>query len=206
MLRTGSNDMGCARKPRIFWDLDDTLNNLMQAWLSWRSVQGAAVVAYAELRENPPHRLLGLTKASYLESLDCFRVSDEARHLKPIPAVMGWFAEWGSGFEHHVLTARPRVAVPAAADWVFTHFGQWVRHFHYTPARRDGEVLPDMDEDKGMVIRRLGGAEYFIDDDPKNLLVARAVVTSPLLVPQPWNEGTGSMSDVLAALLSRANH
>lgn len=190
-------------KPRVIWDLDDTLNDLMRAWLCWPARPGAAL-AYGDLRENPPHRQLGLTEAGYKQSLDHFRNSDEAGRIQPLPEVLDWFVASGHGFEHHVLTARPLATVPAAAEWVFAHFGSWIRHFHFVPARRDGDNLPDLGEDKGAVIRRLGGADYFLDDDPKNLEAARDVVPHRLLVPQPWNDGAGDLTATLA-VIARGN-
>lgn len=191
--------MSPGAKPRVIWDLDDTLNDLLRAWVGWPGRPGPPL-PYGDLRENPPHRLLGLTLEEYLRSLDRFRTSDEARRLRPDPAVLGWFGERGHDFEHHVLTARPRATVPAAAEWVFTHFGPWIRHFHFVPARRAGDDLPDMGEDKGAVIRRLGGADFFLDDDPQNLAAAAGLVPHRLLVPQPWNPAEGSLAGLLASL------
>ena len=68
----------------IAWDVDDVLNNLMEAWLgeAWKPATRNARCPIRKLRENPPHRLLGVPESDYHSSLDAFRLSDGARVLK----------------------------------------------------------------------------------------------------------------------------
>ena len=187
-------------KPRVVWDLDDVLNNLMLAWLGWSERPGDRSIAYSDLHQNPPHCLLGLTEIVYKQSLDEFRNSDEARKMMPVKVVIDWFLEYGHDFDNHVLTARSRSTVPAAAEWVFRHFGEWIRHFHFVPAYRTHDKLPDMGGDKATVIRLIGGADFFVDDDRKNLEAAIDAVPFPILIPQPWNRCSGDMASALAAI------
>lgn len=190
-------------RPRIIWDLDDTLNELMRAWLGWHDLQTATAggrVAFWALSENPPHRVLGLSLEAYLASLDAFRVSPAARALRPPSAVRTWFASHGHAFEHHVISARPVGTVPAAAAWVFTHFGLWIRHFHVAPARRVHQRLPDAGRKKSEIIASLGGADFYVDDNAEELRRAQAVVRTCLLVSQPWNTGGKTLTEILAAL------
>jgi hypothetical protein len=188
-------------RPRIIWDLDDTLNELMKEWLVWRCrVDRAPAVDFADVRENPPHRLLRIDLSEYLGSLDRFRNSAEARAMAPAPGVAAWFEAHGFDFEHHVVTARPISTVPAAAEWVFRHFGRWIRHFHFAPARRPDEDVPDSGASKREIISQFSRADFFVDDSRENLEAARGLVGTVLLVPQPWNGGTGTLADVLDAL------
>jgi hypothetical protein len=198
--------MDAAHRPRIVWDLDDTLNELMREWLAWhgRRQPKAAPVRFEELRENPPHRLLGISPAEYLASLDGFRLSAEARAMRPVPEIRVWFEVHGFAFEHHVLTARPVAMAPAAAEWVFAHFGKWIRHFHFVPALRAQDNPPDQGTTKGEVIARFGGADFFVDDSRENLKAAAAAVPTCLLVPRPWNGSKGTLAEVLATLTAAA--
>jgi len=191
-------------KKTIVWDLDDTLNDLMGAWLGWYHQRNPTqrFVPFADLHENPPVRLLGVSEETYLASLDAFRLSIEGRSLSPVPAVIQWFEAQGFSYQHHVLTARPVATVSVAAEWVFAHFGRWVRHFHFVPARRTTENIPDQGEAKSDAIARLGGADFFIDDCPENINAARTVVRKCVLVPKPWNDGVGTIVDVLASLIA----
>jgi hypothetical protein len=191
-----------AVRPTIVWDLDDTLNDLMQRWLEWFLARSPALprIHFSEVVENPPDQLLGISREEYLTSLDEFRASPEARAMLPSAKLLDWFELHGFEFHHHVLTARPRATVPAAAEWVFTHFGRWVRHFHFVPACREHDRLPDEGASKSDVIASLGGVDFFVDDARENLHLARGVARVCLLMPQPWNQGAASLEDLLAAL------
>lgn len=194
-----------AQQPRIVWDLDDTLNELMRGWLNWhcaRQVPPRAVPAFGELVENPPHRLLGLALEEYQESLDRFRLSHEASALAPPPAVLAWFQRHGFDFEHHLLTARPAATVAPAAEWVFRHFGRWIRHFHFVPSFRSAARLPDQGITKRDIIQQLAPVDFVVDDSAETLDAARDVARFCLLAPQPWNHGRGTIADVLPLLTS----
>src|SRR5437667_12404182 len=113
----------------IVWDVDDVLNNLMSAWLqeAWLPAHPACKVTYSELRGNPPHEILGVTKAEYLNSLDAFRASDRAQQLTPHPEILNWLRTHGGRYRHMALTARPLASAGSTADWVFRHFGHYIR-------------------------------------------------------------------------------
>ena len=108
----------------IVWDIDDVLNNLMRRWLEdeWLPGNGDSSVSYADIRENPPCRILGCSLDDYLASLDRFRMT-KAALLDPNPEVLRWFHERGDRFLHVALTATPLVAAPVSAEWVMRHFG-----------------------------------------------------------------------------------
>ena len=56
----------------LVWDIDDVLNDLMRSWFTeeWLPTHPDCRLAYADLLENPPHRVLGIAEAEYLASLD----------------------------------------------------------------------------------------------------------------------------------------
>ena len=93
----------------IVWDVDDVLNDLMRAWFTsvWKPENPDSLQSYQDIADNPPYRSLGITRAVYLASLDAFRLSDEACHLTPNPAVLEWLRSYGDGYRHVALTARP---------------------------------------------------------------------------------------------------
>ena len=186
-------------RPRILWDLDDTLNPLMRSWLAWfgRQNPAAALPEYGALTENPPHALCGISREVYLASLDRFRLSPEAARMPVDPVVLEWFGDRGRDFEHHVLTARPAGTVAEAADWVFRNLGAWVRHFHFVPAVRAGEDLPDAGSAKSSVMGGIGRCAFFLDDTPGNFEGMEAWVDHCILVPQPWNRQSLGLAELL---------
>lgn len=195
------------RKPpelsRIFWDLDDTMNSLMEAWLQnqWKKEdRPACKVEFSQLSENPPDRILGCARQDYYLSLDRFRNSLHGSQLTPRPEILAWFQLHGFSFEHHVITARPPDTVATAAEWAFRHFGRWVRHFHYTPAARTPEKNPGPMITKGEIIRRLGGGYAMIDDSLEQLESAGDSVRLKILVPQPWNHQSKGLRECLQQL------
>jgi hypothetical protein len=186
----------------IVWDLDDVLNPFTESWLKlgWQVEHPECRTAYAELRSNPPLRELNASPDAYLDSLDRFRVSSAGRNLQPHPLLFDWFERSGDRFHHHVLTARPLKTVEAAAAWVFTRFGRWIRHFHFVPSPRPGEILPASATTKAEVLARLGPVDFFIDDSPQHVAAAAARGLRAYVFPQPWNGAELSASQILAAL------
>ena len=175
------------------------MNSLMEAWLQnqWKKEdRPACKVEFSQLSENPPDRILGCARQDYYLSLDRFRNSLRGSQLMPQPEILAWFQLHGSSFDHHVITARPPPTVATAAEWVFRHFGRWVRHFHYTPAARAPGPLIS----KGEVIRRSGGGYAMIDDSLEQLDSAGDSVGLKILVPQPWNLQSQDLQECLQQL------
>lgn len=183
----------------IVWDVDDVLNSLMRDWFeqAWLEEHPECAVSYGELRENPPHRVLGVERAAYLESADRFRASEAARAMRPNPLLLDWFREHGANYRHVALTARPMESAPEAAEWVIRHFGAWIRCFGVVPSR-SGDSLPVYDRHKGEWLSWLGGADFFVDDSVENVRRAEAMGIRTVLWPQPWN--SASASDPLGVL------
>jgi hypothetical protein len=189
-------------KLTIIWDIDDVLNNLMQAWLEceWRPQHPDCTVGFVQLRINPPHEVLGITLHEYQVSLDKFRTSEAGRNLAPAPEAIAWFEQHGAHYRHLALTARPFVAVPPAAAWVFRHFGQWIRGFGFVPSPRSGDRAPAYDREKGDWLRWIGVGDILVDDSPANQKAAMELGLKTVLVPQPWNQASGTMRDALSTL------
>jgi hypothetical protein len=185
----------------IVWDVDDVLNDLMRAWFTsvWKPANPDSLQSYQDIADNPPYRSLGITRADYLASLDAFRLSDEACHLTPNPAVLEWLRSYGDGYRHVALTARPLHSAPAAAEWIFRHFGEYFRCFGVVPSR-PGTQTPLYDRDKGDFLEWLGCADFLIDDSAENVSLAHKAGVRAILYPQPWNRAAYSVDDVLSAL------
>jgi len=178
------------------------LNDLTSAWLAraWGPSQPGHVVAYADLRTNPPHELLGIGLGDYLASLDSFRTGEGYAALQPNPRILSWLDANGERCHHVALTATAFRAAPTTAAWVLRHFGRWIREFAFVPATRAGEDLPRFDRDKSEWIARLRGPVALVDDSPANLAAAAAAGAGTVCWPQPWNGGPARPDDALAAL------
>ena len=185
----------------IIWDVDDVLNDLMRAWLTetWLPSHPNCALGYEALAENPPHRVLGITRSEYLESIDQFRASEAARHMTPNPAIVEWLSEHGSRCRHLALTARPIASVPYASEWVFRHFGTYVRAFGVVPVRLPGGS-PVYDRTKSEFLEWFGDASVLVDDCAENITAARASGIEGILYPQPWNASACAVTDVLERL------
>jgi len=185
----------------IVWDIDDVLNDLMRAWFTsvWKPGHPESQLRYQDIADNPPYRSLGIGEAEYLESLDAFRVSDAARRMAPNAAVLKWLRSYGDGYRHVALTARPLASVPAAAEWLFRHFGGHIRCFGVVPSR-PGPETPLYDRDKSDFLRWFGKGDFLVDDCEANLARVRAMGIRTVLYPQPWNGATHTVGSTLATL------
>ena len=112
--------------PLIVWDVDDVLNTLMHSWLNdWNSRNGSSY-NYEDLKENPPHQIIGISKEKYLSDLDHFRESKSGKQVSYNPFIMKWFRENGHKFHHIACTARPLESRGFQAHWVYKNFNQWI--------------------------------------------------------------------------------
>jgi len=186
----------------IAWDVDDTLNDLMRVWLEkWYLPRNRRCRAgYAGLRENPPHKALGLTLPAYQRSCDEFRLSGHYAAMPPVKDVLAWFKEHGAGYRHIAVTAAPLRAAHESAGWVYRHFGRWIRTFHVVPSPRKGLALPRYEATKAGFLRSIGGCDLFVDDSRENLRPLAAAGTKCLLVPRPWNGAPGTMAALLRSI------
>jgi FMN phosphatase YigB (HAD superfamily) len=182
----------------IVWDVDDVLNDLMSAWFhdAFRSHHPDCTVSYEQIAENPPHQMLGIERQEYLDSLDAFRISPRARCLTPHPAILEWMREHGARYRHVALTARPLASAGPAAEWVFGHFGNWIRCFGVVPSRQD-ESVPFYDRDKADFLGWFREADVFVDDSEANVAAVEKLGVQGVVFPQPWNRRTNTVEDVL---------
>ncbi len=185
----------------IVWDVDDVLNNLMQAWFetAWLPAHPTCKVSYNSLTENPPHRLLGVTKEEYLQSLDDFRLSCFSQ-LKPVAKILTWFETYGGKFRHIALTAAPLKTAALSAEWTTHHFGRWIRTFAFVPSPRPGDPDPLYDSTKADYLRWWGQADILFDDNPAHVSAAQKLGLISLLVAQPWNQGGLTIAQALSFL------
>ena len=187
--------------PTIVWDVDDVLNDLMRRWLEdgWRATRPSCATTWEQVAENPPHRLLDTSLDAYLDSLDEYRLAVAAA-LEPDPLVLDWFERHGPNYRHSALTAVPLSAAHVSAGWVMRHFGRWVRAFAVAPSTRASSARASGDMSKADVVSWLGGADLFIDDNPRHVDAARAAGATAVLVPRPWNGAPGTTASALAEL------
>ncbi|MEQ8171584.1 MAG: hypothetical protein ABRQ38_22030 [Candidatus Eremiobacterota bacterium] len=186
----------------IAWDIDDVLNDLLKIWFNkqWLTEHKECNVIYEELKENPPHRALGISMTEYLDSLDNFRLKKYRDIIFPVPDIMKWFLTYGHNYRHIALTAVPLKASHISSSWLFTHFGRWIRTFHFVPSKREGENLPVYDKNKGEYLNKIGNVDIFIDDSEENIKSAGKAGVKTLLIPRPWNSEKKSLREILYIL------
>ena len=175
----------------IIWDVDDVLNNLTREWFDdfLQRSNSDFSIDYSQLYENPPHRILGISLEKYLESLDEFRIKHGSA-MKPREEVLEWFKTHGHKFRHAVLTATPRFYAPHSAQWVISHFGHWIRTYHFVPSKRSTDSFPYYDNNKASFIHHLNNIDLFIDDSEQNVKDVNKSGVDTLLFPQPWNSNS----------------
>lgn len=189
----------------IVWDVDDVLNESMRIWFEeiWKPSHLDSQFSYSDITENPPDRVLGISRAEYLSSLDVFRLSEQARNMRPNPAILEWLRSSGADYRHMALTARPLDSASVAAEWLFRHFGTHIRAFGVAPARL-AVGAPAYDRNKADFLRWLGSADVLVDDIEENLQAASELGIRGVLYPQPWNRSSQSVSEVLESLAELA--
>jgi hypothetical protein len=187
------------------WDIDDVLNDLMRVWFTqeWLPGHPECRLTYSDLLENPPHRVLGIRQEEYLASLDAFRLSRKARDMQPNASILRWLQSYGARHRHMALTARPLDSIPCLSEWLFSHFGNYLRNFSVVPTRlQDG--VPRYDSNKGDYLRWFGKAGVLIDDSEENIAAARSLNIGGVLYPQPWNRNADSVDETLRHLATMA--
>jgi hypothetical protein len=171
----------------------------MRFWFEkkWVIEHGQCALKYHQLLENPPYRLLGVTRDEYLDSLDTFRLSGQYRKIQPTPEVKKWFLRYGKFFRHITLTAVPQKAAHVSAEWVLRHFGVWIRTFHFVPSFRKGKGQPQYDKNKKDFLKWIDKIDIFIDDNEANLKQAKELGIKGILFPRPWNSSKLTINETL---------
>jgi len=190
--------------PVIVWDVDDVLNHLMRTWfeMSWLPSHPDCTLQFEEIIENPPHILLGVPLNTYLSSLDAFRLSHHFTSMPPNREILDWFELHGEKFHHIALTAAPECAAAASSEWVFRHFGRWIRSFHILPSPRTVDEEACLFTDKGDYMKWLNKGDVMVEDNIQNAELAREAGLTVVMVPQPWNHAEGGLGNELSRLLA----
>jgi hypothetical protein len=183
--------------------VDDVLNELMREWFDdwWRPRHPECAHRYGDIAANPPHDVLGISEATYLDSLDQFRVERFAR-LVPRAEVLEWFSAHGHRARHVALSAPPEPFAHLSAAWVVKNFGQWIRTFAFVPARRGRPEIADPRIAKRDYLEWLGHGDIFIDDREANVDGARDLGMRGIVVPQPWNASSHQSFEAALAHLT----
>lgn len=189
----------------LVWDVDDVLNDLMHQWFlrGWLIEHPDCPISWEGLTCNPPHTVLGVDGAAYLESMDRFRRTEQSINLTPDPEVLAWFREQGHRFRHLALTSRPLRTAPDVAHWVMRHFGAWIRCFGVVPSRPESGV-PIYDQTKGEFLTWLKLGDALIDDSTENIRQAESLGLRTFQPAQPWNDSDLAIGSVLRQLTQLA--
>ncbi len=186
----------------IAWDVDDVLNDLTAAWLQAYNHEASTNFAYSDLKQNPPHAMLGISLDDYRSSLDSFR-EQYFDSLKPNPAVLNWFREHGHLARHLAVSAVPMKLAPLSAQWTLRHFGHWIRSFHFVPSPRTDDTHPHYDEGKASFLKWLGNVDILVEDNEANATAAaHELGIDAILYPQPWNRAVSTYLQGLLDTLS----
>jgi hypothetical protein len=184
------------KKLLVVFDIDDVLNNLMYDWLLYFNINNNSF-KYDDIIENPPYKILKISKKKYLESLDNFR-EEKYLSLRPNRDILEWFEKYGDNFHFAALTSTPRKFASISAFWAMKYFGNWVRSFNFIPSKRDGTLDIVYDELKADWLYR-NHADIFIDDSFENCKNAVELGIESYVLKQPWNNGF-ELEDILERL------
>ena len=183
-------------KTLLIWDIDDVLNTLMQQYVACGLPENAKKLSYDELTENPPHRLLGISKEDYLFSLDRVRAG-RFYDLPPRPEVMAFFDECGHLFDHIVLSAVPVRFMEKSSAWVLHYFGEWIQSCLFIPSHRpDRNVKSQLFASKAEAVKFFGSWAVLIDDSVKNVEETLFSGGRAVYFPAPWNRERNTSIDM----------
>lgn len=184
----------------IAWDVDDVLNNLMQAWLEDFCEQKNIEFEYENIVTNPPHELLGISLAEYHTSLDEFRKSKKALYLNPNPQIIEWMEKNQNKFKHITLSGTSTETAKYGAFWVMKNFSKWINSYNIVPSYRAGENFVRQNETKKDFLQWMNVVDILIEDNQKNYEDAKSLGIKSFLVARPWNKGGQSIEEILKEL------
>ena len=149
----------------IAWDVDDVLNDLTKQWLCDYCEGKNIKIEYKDIVSNPPHNILNITFYEYINSLDCFRLSDKALNMLPNDKILNWFEQYGYLFNNIVITSTAAKTSQNSAFWVMKHFYKWIHSFNVIPSYRIDDNVVRIDKTKKDFLERVGNVDIFIDDN-----------------------------------------
>ena len=173
--------------PLIAWDVDDVLNDLMGNWFEgkWLPEHPGCRLHFTDLTQNSPERLLGVEREAYLQSLDEYRLT-KYQSMEPDKNALRWFRDCGEQYRHVVVSAVSLKAVHISAEWVYRHFGQWMRGFFVAPTSRGEKLVEGYPTTKQDIFQGWIRPDVFIDDNPANIAQAKACNIPAILRKKPW--------------------
>lgn len=190
--------------PIIIWDVDDVLNRLMYSWLKHLNQEMGLKFKLNDINENPPHRILGITRDDYFISLDIFRNSEAGKQVQANNTLKNWFKKYGHRYNHMACTARPINTMPNQAWWVFHHFGRWIHTVHSSHTSRD-MMKNRRKNTKAEFISVINKKVLFIDDLEENINDVSKTGADTILYPHPWNISTNSEQEFIEELNNKLN-
>lgn len=184
----------------IAWDVDDVLNNLMQAWLEDFCEQKNIEFQYENIVTNPPNELLNISLAEYHTSLDEFRKSKKALYLEPNPQILNWMEKNEGKYKHISLSATSSETAKYGAFWVMKNFSKWINSYNIVPSYRTGENFVRQNETKKDFLQWMNVVDILVEDNQKNYEDAKSLGIKSFLVTRPWNKGGQSIEEILEEL------
>lgn len=98
------------------------------------------------------------------------------------------------------MTGTSFQSAPLSAKWVLNHFGKWIRGFHFIPASRPNQVLPEYDIDKIDWLKWINKADILVEDSLSIIEAAEKLGIQGILFPCPWNGSKITTEEALSQL------
>jgi len=186
----------------IVWDVDDVLNCLMESWLDYWNKKNNSNVCYNEIKNNPPNKILGISKKLYLSNLDEFRNSEAGKNVKVNSIIKSWFKKNGNRFINIACTARPIHTMYNQSYWIYKNFGKWIHSICVADPARDTKANINYIS-KAEYISLISRPVLFIDDSEENINSVSESGADTLVYPQPWNKNDLTIEEFLNKLNSK---
>jgi len=188
--------------PLLIWDVDDVLNQLMGAWLKYWNHENNSNFVLKDIKENPPNKILGISREIYFNSLDEFRNTEAGKSVQEDSTVKNWFNNHGNKYNHMACTARPIETMPNQSWWIYQNYGQWIHTIHAAGTYRELET-DYRTVSKADFISWIDQKVIFIDDSEENINAVSATGSDTILYPQPWNGANYSAKNFITILNSK---
>jgi len=113
--------------------------------------------------------------------------------------MIDWFRLHGRKAEHFVVTSVPLIAAHLSAEWVFSHFGKWVRSFNIVPSPREGDHDHGVSR-KSDFLRTFAKVDIVVEDNLETIRSMREMGISTVTIPRPWNDSMETLEYTLNGL------
>lgn len=171
-------------------DIDDTLNNLMQVWLLHYNLQRGTLFKFEDLKVNPPHEILGITKKDYINNLDKFKINYYNKVIVN-KKFWWWFDINGTKANFIAITSTSMETVSESSKWLFNCFGEWIRNYVVIPNHTDKYHEYKYFQSKAQWMDWFGKVDIYIDDNEKSIKQVNEICpkVKTICIKQPWNSG-----------------